>query len=220
MRSHSKRAFTLMELLVVISIIAILAALVLGNMQKIREYGFRTGCLSNMRQVGMGLRYYANDNDGELPGRAEGDVDKWPKALYAYLNDWRVYVDPGDAKARTLKQEDLLNNTGGNKTSFFFNGFNDVGAYTDSSIRVRLQQISSPASTIMLGQKKYGTYHFYMDLAEPPHGNQNDVLNKEAYSGGSNYVFADGSARYLKKADYSDQLWMVNKDYSIPEFAP
>jgi prepilin-type processing-associated H-X9-DG protein len=57
-----------------------------------------------------------------------------------------------------------------------------------------------------------------MDFVEPPGGNENDILNKTAYFAGSNYVFADGSARFIKKTDYNDQMWLVNQNYVIPTF--
>ena len=48
-----------------------------------------------------------------------------------------------------------------------------------------------------------GMGHFFMDFAEPPHGNQKDILNLEAYGDGSNYFFADGSARFIAKGGSS-----------------
>jgi len=61
------RAFTLVELLVVIAIIAILAALMLPALASARERGRRTVCLSNMRQIGIAIQMYAQENDGRIP---------------------------------------------------------------------------------------------------------------------------------------------------------
>ncbi len=61
------RGFTLIELLVVIAIIAILAAILFPVFAKAREKAFQTTCISNQRQLVMGLLSYAQDNDETLP---------------------------------------------------------------------------------------------------------------------------------------------------------
>ena len=60
-------AFTLIELLVVIAIIAILAALLLPSLSRAKESAQASQCLSNLRQIGLAARLYADQNEDELP---------------------------------------------------------------------------------------------------------------------------------------------------------
>ncbi len=70
------RGFTLVELLIVIAIVALLAALILPGLSRAREYAYFTSCKSRLRQVGIGLLVFASDNRGTLP-EAEWRCSDW-----------------------------------------------------------------------------------------------------------------------------------------------
>jgi prepilin-type N-terminal cleavage/methylation domain-containing protein len=65
-RRH-RHAFTLVELLVVIGIIAVLIALLLPALNRARQHAISVQCLSNLKNIGMAALMYANDNKGWLP---------------------------------------------------------------------------------------------------------------------------------------------------------
>ena len=66
-RSSRRRGFTLVELLVVIAIVAILAALLLPALASAKERSKGASCLSNLQQIGIAIRAYAEDSSGSIP---------------------------------------------------------------------------------------------------------------------------------------------------------
>ncbi len=217
---HPRAAFTLLELLIVISIVAILAALIIAAVPGLTQRGKMGKSLNNLRQIGVGFQLYANDNDFNLPRRVPGVEEKWPTLLVEYLgDDPKVYADPADEQNYVARDKDPLSNNP-NNTSYIMNGYNDLGAYDDPTVNIKTNAIEQPSKTILVAAQSHSG-NFYMDFVEE---NQNKVLNKRLYGDGSTYLFTDGSSRFVKEDDYNgpapagaaaanygDWLWLVSK---------
>jgi len=72
--TNLRRGFTLIELLVVIAIIAILAAILFPAFAKARENARRASCMSNLKQIGIGIMQYTQDYDETYPQYVPGKV--------------------------------------------------------------------------------------------------------------------------------------------------
>jgi prepilin-type N-terminal cleavage/methylation domain-containing protein/prepilin-type processing-associated H-X9-DG protein len=84
-----KKGFTLIELLVVIAIIAILLAILMPALNRVKEQGKRATCLNNLRQLTLAWIMYADQNDDNLVNGDTGEYSIHPNETPWVLADWR-----------------------------------------------------------------------------------------------------------------------------------
>jgi len=140
--------FTLIELLVVVGIIGILAGLLLPVLGRVKERGRSTQCLNNLKQIGLGVTMYADDNEYYPPGRQAG-VTQWDLCLGGYLGG---ITDPNDPAARTavfMCPSAKVNNTGV-RLNYSANP-NVCKEITPTVGQVSADSIARPADVILAG---------------------------------------------------------------------
>jgi len=149
------RGFTLVELLVVISIISLLIGISVPALSRARENARRAKCLSNVRQLRIALQLYADSHDGRVPPRDYEAGAVWVDRLESYYANRRLLHCPTDR--RGIDQSYLLNGFVDYfvMTSFSGNWDEFFGAYkTGGFPGIKLSDIPKPAETITLGEKR------------------------------------------------------------------
>jgi prepilin-type N-terminal cleavage/methylation domain-containing protein/prepilin-type processing-associated H-X9-DG protein len=143
---RTQRAFTLIEVLVVVAVISILAALLFPIFSQAREKARQASCASNTRQVGLAILMYAESYDETLPPVAyegsQGDV-LWLELVAPYVKNQRVFQCPSDGLSE--------------RSSYGLNelAFGDLTDSPPGSVSA-LAMFQAPAQTVMLGDTGTG----------------------------------------------------------------
>ncbi len=177
-------AFTLIELLVVIAIIAILAAILFPVFAQARESARAISCLSNIKQLGLGMVMYAQDYDESFPGSRMYCVDKttgqvvtgsgaclntqgsddnvfgWHSAIKPYVKNYQLHTCPSNSQ-RDFATEDWDKNF---KVSYAVSGvtlydFRSIDTYPDvggHNVPTTQAKVQRPAETIMILESTWG----------------------------------------------------------------
>jgi prepilin-type N-terminal cleavage/methylation domain-containing protein/prepilin-type processing-associated H-X9-DG protein len=115
--------FTLIELLVVIAIIGILAGILLPVLSRARESARKTQCMSNVKQIGMGLIMYANENSETFPSdSAYGGASPSTRGLNllydTYISDNKVFNCTSDTTVTAALNSGMSASTSGGTEAF------------------------------------------------------------------------------------------------------
>jgi len=191
MKAH--RGFTLIELLVVIAIIAILAAILFPVFARAREKARQTSCLSNLKQLDLGMLMYCEDYDECFPLMHDGaGNEKWAKKIHPYVKNWQLYVCP--SKREAVPDQGSCQESGGY-------GMNYPVLYnTDTSPAASgvfgLGNVNEPTKLIVFADKRYldpnNTYIISQNWPWVA-----GTLGVDCrHNGGANACFVDGHAKW------------------------
>jgi prepilin-type N-terminal cleavage/methylation domain-containing protein/prepilin-type processing-associated H-X9-DG protein len=174
-------AFTLIELLVVIAIIAILAAILFPVFAQAREKARAISCLSNEKQIGLGILQYQEDYDEKNPGGLNpyGSGAGYAGQIYPYVKSTQVFLcpdDTGETKSGWNAATQSASGTGGpfRASSLGVNSNaglpnpngqpNGCSGYGDS---YPIAKYNAPASTILLFEVTNSTNYNVDDETNP-----------------------------------------------------
>ena len=201
--------FTLVELLIVIAIIAILAAILFPVFAKARENARRSSCQSNLKQIGLGLQQYTQDYDEMVMpiGRtdtAPQPILSWRLLVQPYVKSIQIFKCPSNTE-ETLEFNTNLpsgmvaastnykaNLSGGLSTHRGYFSSQQRGGTVPDGPNVGLAQLTAPAQLISVVESINITnfWEFQVD------NTSFSLFNKHLAT--ANYLFADGHVKALK----------------------
>lgn len=206
---HRDLAFTLIEVLVTLGVIAILAVALFAGLKVAKPAWQQSVDLANLRSLGAACQMYANDNNGALP-RVRNDTICWMRMLWPYVPSAKVFASPSDPQNCLVTKKPV--NVDANNTSYVMNGFNDLTSL-NGSFAPKFTMIESPSSTLLLAIKALKVGDRYVDLALR---DQDRVPDYARYGGKSVYVMTDGSAKKINSSEFEPSLWLSRKKWPIP----
>lgn len=226
---HAKRhAFTLVELLVVVSIISILMALTLVGVNAAREMARRSQCINNQHQLSLAIQNFANETNGVMPALVntkKGTEISWAIALLPRLEEVSTYdkfvdngtepdqriplfICPSDVDKTTSTYVDPLSyvvNAGEFNSSASGNSDMDCAVFTDrrDTGAVKLDSIISKSNTILLSENLQAVRWTQADDQRGFGGNQLWAYNSLSSKSGAK---EDGGAVRLLGFRWADDI--------------
>jgi len=190
-----KKAFTLIEILVVIGIIALLAAILFPILSRAREKARTTNCANNEHQIALAVMQYTQDHDRRFPPVRAADPDGWTVAIK--ISDGSIFQCPSEGTS----PKDGFSDYWFNSELMWTRWSVDHITPSLSDVRVRY-----PANTILLGDGDAGGTDYNLGAAYD--GSTDPTITgwscapgyATRHSGGANYAFVDGHVKWLNPA--------------------
>ena len=201
-RDAGRAGVTLIEILIVVAICALLAAMLLPAVGKVRESAASTKCLSNLRQLHQGLMLYAADNDNCIPYGYDATINAhWLKAIQPYLgytNEFDSTFLANNKTVGTCPAQKATEQWGPNYTSYGINLSVANHMYAPTLDITKTKTLSVKGSAVLLGDSK-ADWHL------------NAGLNYR-HNGKANYITVGGTAKTAIEADST--TWPTQEEWN------